>query len=110
MKNTKQIVTFTLNQIPTIRAVCLHKMVSNVAGVIAYLIKHGDGKTLPINHAINHYNEEINDLNKIIDKYKLGGYNGFYVAWNDIKNKTNEIDFNSICFANNLDANYIKGV
>ena len=110
MKNTKQIVSFTINQIPTIRAVCLHKTISNVAGVTAYLIKHGDGRTLPINNAINHYNEEIKDLNKIIDKYNLGAYNGFYVAWNDIKNKSNEIDFTSICFANNLDANYIKGV
>ena len=103
-----KITDFVMNQIPTIRAVCLQHHISNVGGVIAYLIKNCDGKTIDYNDAIKHYNDV--DYSKFIFDNKLNAYNGFFVTWNDICKKKNDIDFYGACYANNLDGNYIKGV
>lgn len=108
MKNTKQITNFVLNQIPVIRAFCLYHHISDVGAVIAYFINTSDGKNLDFTNAVNKYN--TTDNGKIIDKYNLRSYNGFFVTWNDIHEMKNEIDFNAICYANNLDANYIRGI
>ena len=103
----KKIYNFVLNQIPTIRAVCLRYHISNVGGVIAYLIKTGDGKTIDYNDAIKHHTDV--DYSKFIFDNKLNAYNGFFISWNDILNKKNDVDFYGACYANNLDANYIRG-
>lgn len=108
MKNEKQIVTFVKTNIPTIRAFCLRNAVSDVGAMIAYFISTSDGKFLDFTNALNKY--KTVDNTKLITKHNLNAYNGFFVTWNDIHNMKNEIDFNAICYANNLDANYIKGV
>lgn len=108
LKNTKQIVNFVLSNISTIRAFCLHHGIKDVDKVIAYFISTSDGRNLDFTNAVKKYTTI--DATKIINKYNLGAYNGFFITWNDIKKMKNEIDFTSICYANNLDCNYIKGV
>ena len=107
MRKTK-VAEFVLKQVSTVRAVCLRNHISNVGAVLAYLIKYGDTKNLDFTNALNKFESE--DFSKIIFDLKLNAYNGFFISWNDIKAHENKNDFNALCFANNLDANYIKGV
>ena len=104
----KKITDFVLRQIPTIRAHCLRSHFNNVGAVIAYLIKYGDGKNIDLTNALKYCESE--NLNDIIFEYGLNVHNSFNVSWNDIKDKQNDLYFNEFCFANNIDANYIKGV
>lgn len=110
MRKTKadKIFDFVIDHAATVRAVCLHKHITNVGAVLAYLIKTGDGKNLDFTNAVKHYNDE--DYTKFIFDNKLNAYNTFYVSWNDIHNKIHDINFVGLCVANNLDANYIKEV
>lgn len=106
MRKNKKNYDFVMRQIPLIRAVCLHKHIMNVGAVIACLLANYDGKTFNLDYALKHYNDV--DYSKIIFENKLNVHNVFYVSWNDIKSKTNDINFGGLCFANNLDAHYIK--
>ena len=106
MRKNKKNIDFVMRQIPLIRSNCLHRHINNVGAVIACLIDTYDGKTFDINYALKHYADT--DYSKIIFDYELNCYNVFYVSWNDIKSKINDINFGGLCYANNLDANYIK--
>lgn len=107
MRKTKNS-DFVLKHVSTVRAVCLKNHISNVGAVLAYLIKYGDAKNLDFTNALKKYNDE--DFSKIIFEMKLNAYNNFFISWNDIKKHIGKNDFDALCFANNLDANYIKGV
>ncbi|MBR4806488.1 MAG: hypothetical protein IKZ64_01560 [Alphaproteobacteria bacterium] len=106
MRKNKKNFDFVMRQIPLIRSVCLHKHITNVGAVIACVLDNYDGKTLDLNHAIKHYNDV--DYSKIIFENGLNSYNVFYVTWNDIKSKTDDLNFGGLCYANNLDAGYIR--
>lgn len=97
------------NDIPLVRSVCLRNHIADVDIVLALMMMNVSDKRYTIEKAIRDYNQHnYADLGGLIVDYGLSLYCIFAFSYADIKAKQNENYFGELCFAHNLNANYIK--